>query len=65
MGITTATHACFTSRGHQNGYQDSQQESDEDALQESVEDRFQLMNAAGMGFFSIVFYALLKTGFAI
>jgi hypothetical protein len=36
MGMTTATHACFTSKGRQDGYQDGHQESDEDAVGESV-----------------------------
>lgn len=61
MGIATATHACFTSGGHQDG----QQDRDQDSLQELVEDRFQLMDAAGMGFFGVVFYALLKTDFTV
>lgn len=66
MGAGTAVHANRTSSGPQNSsHQDGFQDSDQDGLQENVEDRFQLMDAAGMGFFGIVFYAVLKTDFEV
>lgn len=46
-----------------NRVSDSCRSSCHEAVQESVEDRFELIKAAGMGFFGIVFYALLRSGF--
>ncbi|KAK5163062.1 uncharacterized protein LTR77_010997 [Saxophila tyrrhenica] len=39
-------------------------EADQDACQEGFQDRFELVHAAGVGFFGIVFYALVKSDFA-
>jgi serine/threonine protein kinase len=55
MGLTTTTHS------HRNVIQDSRR----DASQESFEQRFELVHAAGMGFFGVVFYALIKSDFLL
>lgn len=65
MGAGKAAYPYFTSSGRQDSDQDGYQNSDQDGLPESVEERFQLLDAAGMGFFGIVFYALLKNDFAV
>jgi hypothetical protein len=65
MGAATATSACFMPSDRRDSHHDGYQDSDQDALHENVEDRFQLIDTAGMGFFGIVIYALLKTDFAV
>lgn len=65
MGAATATYACLTPSDRRDSHHDGYQDSDQDALHENLEDRFQLMETAGMGFFGIVFYAQLKTDFAV
>lgn len=50
MGTTAANRVDFAPSTHQDTY-------------ERLEDRFELINAAGMGFFGIVFYAILKSDF--
>ncbi|KNG45296.1 hypothetical protein DDE82_009020 [Stemphylium lycopersici] len=57
MGLITSTRANLERDGYHYGQ--------EDKCHEAFEDRFMPLDAAGMGFFGIVFYALTKFDFAV
>lgn len=61
MATPTIAQPSFVLSHGQGGFSDRSK----DALQERVEDRFQLMDVAGMGFFGIVFYAMSKADLLI
>jgi hypothetical protein len=41
------------------------QKSDQEVSKGTVQDHFKLLNAAGIGFFRVVFYALTKHNFTV
>lgn len=56
MAIVTTPETYFSADADQDGHQDGHL----NGIQERVEDRFQLIDVAGMGFFGVVFFALPK-----
>ncbi len=59
MGIVPVLHRYLVP----NSVMDDCANSCHEAVQKTVEDHFELIDTAGMGFFGIVFYALSKSDF--